>query len=151
MHRWPRKKRQGRMEDGGEKRICLWFHSWGQICKLTHPSFEKVSGEVWSSFITSKQIIQSFSNRWQMMSNDAFEFASCQGTRILKMQIPPVLNHKKAVMLASTRTENLVQSCQDSGLLRATLGGLLFGQCLQKWNPRFSFFWGHWAAPTPTL
>lgn len=24
---------------GGESEENLWFHSWGQICKLTHPSF----------------------------------------------------------------------------------------------------------------
>ena len=124
--------------------ICLWFHSWGQVCKLTHPSFEKAPGEVWSSFITSKQITRSFSNRWQMMSNDAFESASCQGTRILNMQIPPVLrNHREAVMFASTRTENRAPGCQASGLLPATLGGLPGGQRLGKWNPGFSLLWEH--------
>lgn len=49
------------------------------------------------------------------------------------MQIPPVLkNHRKAVMLASTRTEDGAQTCQPSGLLHTTPSNLPIGQCLEK-------------------
>ena len=62
---------------------------------------------------------------WSLLHAKERGFSKCKFHQFLK-------NHKKAVMLASTRTENLAQSCQDSGLLRAALGGLLVGQCLEK-------------------
>lgn len=146
MHRWSLKKWEGGWER--EKGICLWFHSWGQICKLTHPSFLKAPGEVWSSFITSKQIIRSFSNRWQMMGNNILSLLHAKGWGVLKYKFHQFLKPQlRFLLLASSRTEDSAQSGQASGLLQDTPGG----RCLEKENLRLSPHWAHWALLTSTF
>lgn len=90
----------------------------------------------------------------KQMTNDeqqGFTFVLCQEMRVLKTQIPPVFKTTDSLWGWLEPEHECSQSYCARCVLGDRPGALPIGQCLQKWNLKFSHLWECWPELTSSF